>query len=234
MAKILIMDDDAHIRRFAQVHLKADGHEVVSAEDGAEGLAMVEWERPDLILLDVVMPKMDGYEVLRQLRGEEPFRGIPVIMFTTEIGTREVARGLDAGAEDYITKPFDPEEFLARVRSCLRMKELERELVEKERKLAGVETLRQTLVTLSHHINNAMTGICGNAELCRAGDVSTDRLVAVCLAETERISAVLGALDRMVKEMDIRTTDYAGFKDMMFDIEEELKRRLGGSTDQVK
>ena len=221
MAKILVIDDDPYIRRFVEIYLKAGGHDVVSAGGGAEGLAIMAEESPDLILLDVVMPEMDGYEVLRQLRGKEASRGVPVVILTSKAGSKEVVRGLDAGADEYVSKPFDPEELLARVRSCLRTKELEREVVEKERKLASVKTLRQTLMTLSHHINNGMAAISGKAQLCGLGAVSSDKLIEVCLTQTERISAVLGALDKMVREMDIPTTDYIGIQDAMFDIEEK-------------
>ena len=106
-------------------------------------------------------------------------------------------------------------------------KEAEEKLLEQERRLASVETLRQTLMTLSHHINNAMTAISGRAQMCDLGLFSADKLIEVCLSQTERISAVLGALDRMVEEMDIRTTDYVGIQNAMFDIEEELRRTLG-------
>jgi len=108
-------------------------------------------------------------------------------------------------------------------------KRSEEALLEHERRLASVETLRQMLMTLSHHINNAMTAIYGRAQLCGMGSASSDQLVELCLVQTKRISAVLSALDRMVKEMDIRTTDYVGIRNAMFDIEEELKGMLEGT-----
>ena len=100
-------------------------------------------------------------------------------------------------------------------------KEAEEKLLEQERRLASVETLRQTLVTLSHHINNAIAVVAGNAELCDSGAVPADKLISICLSQTERISAVLRALDRMVGKTDIRTTDYVGMQGAMFDIEVE-------------
>ena len=99
-------------------------------------------------------------------------------------------------------------------------------LREQETRLARGETLRQMLVTLSHHINNAIGIIFGRAELYHFGDVSADELAEACLAQTKRISAVLSALEKMEREVDLRTTDYAGLEDGMFDIEEELKRML--------
>ena len=105
-----------------------------------------------------------------------------------------------------------------------RAEEMQRE---KEIRLASVDTLRRALVTLSHHINNAMAAISGNAQLCGMGSTSADQLIEVCLLQTKRISAVLGALDKMVEEMDLRTSDYAGLQDAMFDIEDELKQSIG-------
>jgi len=102
-------------------------------------------------------------------------------------------------------------------------KRSEEALLEQERRLASVETLRQTLMTLSHHINNAMTAIYGRAQLCVMSGASSDQLVELCLMQTKRITAVLGALNTMVEEMDIRTTDYVGIQDAMFDIEEEMR-----------
>ena len=97
---------------------------------------------------------------------------------------------------------------------------------ESARRLASVETLRQTLVTLSHYINNAINAITGNAELCQLGEVSTDQLTEVCFCEAKRISAVIAALGRMVEKMDLRTADYVGLQDAVFDIEEELNHAL--------
>jgi len=128
------------------------------------------------------------------------------------------ARALSVGGRDLIQSIW---------RDVTEQKRAEAELREQESRLARAETLKQALVTLSHHINNAMTAIVGNAQLCRRGTSSVDQLIQVCLLQTKRISAVLSALDKMVRQMDIRTVNYIGLQDAMFDIEEELKRTLG-------
>ena len=127
------------------------------------------------------------------------------------------ARALSVGGRDLIQSIW---------RDVTEQKRAEEELREQESRLARAETLKQALVTLSHHINNAMTAIVGNAQLCRRGTSSVDQLIQVCLLQTKRISAVLSALDKMVRQMDIRTVNYIGLQDAMFDIEEELKRTL--------
>jgi len=182
--------------------------------------------RPDLLLLDISMPRMDGIGVLKALRADEDFRDLPVILLTARRESENKVEGLDAGADDYITKPFHVEEVVARIRSLLRLRQVQAEVVEKEKRLARVEALKQTLATLSHHINNATQAILGTAQLCQLTNEKPDRLIATCLHQTARIKAVLDCLDRMAQHMDLRTTDYAGQDNRILDIEEDLKQRL--------
>ena len=123
-AKILVVDDTPSNVKLLADALKGIGYTVVTAASGAEALEKVEAERPDLILLDVVMPGMNGYEVCRKIR-ENPAAGIlPVVMVTALEPIQEKTRGLEAGADDFLTKPIHQPELLARIRSLLRMKEL--------------------------------------------------------------------------------------------------------------
>jgi CheY-like chemotaxis protein/class 3 adenylate cyclase len=119
--KILVVDDVPENVRLMEAVLVPRGYEVVSASDGAEALARVESEQPDLILLDVVMPEMDGYAVCTQLRANEETAVLPVIMVTSSIGP-EKTKAIEAGADDFIPKPFNHDELLTRVRSLLRIK----------------------------------------------------------------------------------------------------------------
>jgi len=117
---ILVVDDDADIRRFVEMNLKLEGYRVVSAADGAMALAIVATEVPDLVLLDVMMPGVDGIEVTRRLRADSRTATMPIIMLTAKSMTADRVLGLTAGADDYIIKPFDTLELVARVRSTLR------------------------------------------------------------------------------------------------------------------
>jgi two-component system, OmpR family, response regulator MprA len=117
-AAILVVDDDAPIRRMLDRTLRADGYEVRSAPDGGAALAEVEQSVPDLILLDVAMPGLDGLAVCRRLR--ERGLATPVLLLTARDGLADRVQGLDAGADDYVVKPFETEELLARVRALLR------------------------------------------------------------------------------------------------------------------
>jgi adenylate cyclase len=123
-ARILAVDDTPESLEILRVRLEANDYEVVTASDGEEGLAMAEELRPDLILLDVMMPKLDGISVVRVLKQNPELRSIPVILVTAKSDTRDIVEGLDAGGDDYLTKPFEHAALLARVRSMLRQKAL--------------------------------------------------------------------------------------------------------------
>ena len=108
MRTVLIIDDEAPIRLLCRVNLEAEGMEVVEAPDGPSGLDVVERERPDAILLDVMMPGLDGWSVAERLLEKEDTRTIPIIFLTARADLRDRARGMDLGGLDYITKPFNP------------------------------------------------------------------------------------------------------------------------------
>lgn len=225
-ARILVVDDLPINVEFLQDELTTRGFEVFSASDGEQALKQVSALRPDLLLLDVSMPKLDGMGVLKALRADEEFRDLPVILLTARRESEGRIDGLDAGADDYITKPFHIAEVVARIRSLLRLRRFQDDILEKGKQLARVETLRQTLATLAHHINNATQAILGTAQLCEVTNDTPERLIAVCLHQTARIKAVLDCLDRMVSHMDLRTAEYAGTESRILDIDADLKRRM--------
>jgi adenylate cyclase len=122
--RILIVDDNATNVKILQTRLGSEGYEVVSAADGLEGLQAARELAPDLILLDVMMPKLDGLEVCRRLRADPDFPFTPIIMVTAMADLKDVIAGLEAGGDEYLTKPVDHAALAARVRSMLRIKRL--------------------------------------------------------------------------------------------------------------
>ncbi len=114
--KILAVDDERHIVRLVEVNLQRAGYEVVTAYDGKEALEKVKSENPDLVVLDVMMPYMDGFEVLKNLKADETTRDIPVIMLTAKAQDADVFRGWQSGVDCYLTKPFNPMELLTFVK----------------------------------------------------------------------------------------------------------------------
>ncbi len=122
--RILIVDDNEANRDILGARLKVQGYELLQAADGEEALAAVQRDHPDLILLDVMMPKLDGVEVCRRIKGDATLPFTPIILVTSKSDTRDVIAGLDAGADEYLTKPVDQAALVARVKSVLRVKAL--------------------------------------------------------------------------------------------------------------
>jgi two-component system cell cycle response regulator len=141
-ARILVVDDIEANVRLLKAKLEAEYYEVLSACDGPSGIAMAQSERPDMILLDVMMPGMDGFEVCRRLKADPTTEHIPVVMVTALDGRRDRLTGLEAGADDFLNKPIDDVTLFARVRSLARLKQMIDELREREasgRRLGVIE-----------------------------------------------------------------------------------------------
>ena len=117
---VLIVDDDPNVVALTRLYLERDGYRVLSAPDGARGLALARQERPHLVVLDVMLPRLNGLDVCRALRREPDTQGMPIIMLTARVEEDDRLAGLDLGADDYVTKPFSPRELAARVRAVLR------------------------------------------------------------------------------------------------------------------
>lgn len=124
LPKVLLVDDEANIRTLVSFNLSKAGYETLEAGDGQAALALVHSHQPDLILLDLMLPGMDGLEVCRQLKGNKSTSSIPIIMLTAKSEEIDRVIGLELGADDYITKPFSQRELLARVKAVLRRVQL--------------------------------------------------------------------------------------------------------------
>lgn len=133
--RILVVDDNQDNIEIIATRLRFRGYEILEASDGEQALALVEERAPDLILLDVMLPDIDGYEISRRIKGSDTLPFIPIILVTARDSTQDKVAGLDAGADDYLTKPINFPELEARVRSMLRIKRLQDELEEKNREL---------------------------------------------------------------------------------------------------
>ena len=116
---ILVADDEEDLRELVSYRLSRSGYEVVEAVDGQEALELATERTPDLMVLDVMMPRLDGYELTRRVREQDSLRSVPVILLTARSQETDVSRGFDVGADDYLKKPFNPDELVARVRAVL-------------------------------------------------------------------------------------------------------------------
>jgi DNA-binding response OmpR family regulator len=143
VTKVLVVDDEAPIRLLCRVNLEAEGMEVIEAADGHTGLELARSEHPDVILLDVMMPAMDGWQVAEQLFDDSRAGEIPLVFLTARAELRDRARGLELGGVDYITKPFNPGELASVVRRLLeRVRRGERDALRQEK----IAELRELLI----------------------------------------------------------------------------------------
>ena len=142
MIRVLHIDDEAPIRLLARVNLEAEGMEVIEAEDGRTGVQLAQREQPDLILLGVMMPVLDGWQAAEELRNDRETREIPIVFLTARSRLMDRAPGLELGAVDYILKPFNPMELAPRVRALLeRLERGERDELRRE-KISELRALR--------------------------------------------------------------------------------------------
>jgi DNA-binding response OmpR family regulator len=133
---ILIADDEANIRDLARLYLEKQGYQVVAVNNGAEALAQIKQEPPSLLVLDLMMPEIDGWEVCRRVRQES---NLPILMLTARDEDIDKVVGLEMGADDYLTKPFNPRELVARVRAILRRASPAASAGDKERQIGNVK-----------------------------------------------------------------------------------------------
>ena len=120
--KILVVDDEVYILHILDFSLGAEGFDVITATDGEEALAKAQRDKPDLIILDVMMPRLDGYENCRRLKSDPGTKDIPVLLLTARGRDEDRQRGVESGADDYITKPFSPNKLINRVSDILGIK----------------------------------------------------------------------------------------------------------------
>jgi len=159
------VDDNVDAVELLEKRLRSEGYFTEKAYDGEEGLKKVVEYNPDLIILDVMMPRLDGYEVCRRLKLDESTRYIPVLMLTAKSDVESKIKGLDTGADDYLPKPFNYKEISARVRSLLTIKAAHEKLVEEEKS----EALEKMMEEIAHEVRNPLVSIGGFARKVYAG-----------------------------------------------------------------
>jgi len=153
MKKILVVDDLPENVFMLQDRLEREGYEIITAYDGQSGIEKTKAEMPDLILLDVMMPGITGIEVCKTLVNDPETKNIPIILVTAKVGAEDTREGLEAGAFDYIKKPFNRVELLARVNSALKLSEAQDLLIEAEKQ----SVFAATVVTANHKIKQPLT-----------------------------------------------------------------------------
>ena len=160
MMKVLIVDDNEDALTLMKFALQKDGYDIFLAKSGQEAIDITNKERPDLILLDVMMPKMDGFTTCRKIHFCEENKNIPIIMVTAKNDINDLMRGLESGAIDYIKKPFHNLELVARVKSALQLKKATDELIKERRKTA----LMEMAASVAHNLNQPLASLVLNIQ----------------------------------------------------------------------
>jgi DNA-binding response OmpR family regulator len=171
VSKILVVDDQPINVQLLKRKLEREGMQVIPAYSGPEALELVRLEKPELILLDVMMPEMDGIEVCQRLQSDEETRSIPVIFVTARSSKEGKIEGLGVGAVDYITKPIDLDETLARVQTQLRFVAINREIIDLQRRLTEARraaTIGAVTQGIAHNLNNLLGVVIGYLDLIKA------------------------------------------------------------------
>ena len=193
---ILVVEDNADLRQFIARAL-AKEYRVHAAADGVEGLEMARRVQPDLVLADVMMPHMDGHALCRALKGDAMLATVPVILLTARVGSDAAVEGLDAGADDYLAKPFDLRELQARIRAHLRAHALQRTLDERESRLLAIGGMT---AAIAHDLKNPLTAISMLIEVASRRATSGGNSTEI-LSDLRMLARESERLRRMITEL---------------------------------
>lgn len=200
--KILIIEDDLDTVSILKMFFTKEGYEIDVANDGEEGFNLLKKVHHDLVLSDVMMPKMDGFRFCEMVRSEAEIKMTPIVLVTAKNDPGDKIVGLEKGADDYLTKPYNLVELRVRIASMLKLKKLRTELIQKEKELERIKTLEQTLVAISHHINNATAPIAGRAQICDLHDPeSVKKLIEVSIDGCNKITNTIELLSQVIYAM---------------------------------
>lgn len=228
--KILIVDDEPINLEFFDVMLSKLGFSVEKAADGEEALAKVVETDPDLLILDNIMPKLTGWEVAKKLKQDKEYRKyrqLPIIMFSAMDEVQDKIEGFELGVDDYITKPFNFSEVLARIRAVLRNKDLSRQIFRRERRIAVVESLNNSLIFFTKHINKPITKLLEAARnLNPANPDETVKFVELAKMESQEILATLRGLEDEIKELQTKEDKLKRGDLTVEDLEKKLQKHL--------
>jgi DNA-binding response OmpR family regulator len=214
--RVLLADDDAFMRLLHEEVLRSCGHEPIVASDGEEAWATFERDTPPLVILDWQMPGLDGLEVCRRIREHPEGDTTFVLVVTARDGADDLTTVLDAGADDYLSKPVTPDNLQARLRIAERRIEVSRarktaeEELRRARYLAGIG---ETTLTIQHEINNPLAALLTNASLIRTGVLTDEEMresVVVIEEQARRIADVVKRLRQIERERSAMSVEYLG------------------------
>ena len=229
---ILIVDDNPSNRKMLEIILNKSGYDTISLEDGKETIKKTAEIQPDLILLDVMMPGTDGFEVCEQLKSAKETKDIPVIFLTAKSEVESLSKGFEVGASDYLKKPYNQVELLARVKTHISLRKSFKDLEESQNRILELEKKNTILAmagTANHEINQPLTVISGNLYLLEESfsKKRKNKDQSKYFKEIEKaVQKIKEILERYRNAVELRYKDYAGTsKIIILDDETSLKKK---------
>jgi DNA-binding response OmpR family regulator len=238
MSKILIVDDEQINLDLFEVMLTKLGFDVAKASDGMEALKAVREDAPDLIVLDNIMPRLSGWEVTKILKQDEEyaeFASIPIIMFSALDDVKDKIEGFELGIEDYITKPYNFSEVLARIKAVLRNHELSQQVVQRERRIALVESLNKSLVYFTRHLRDPMVQIQKSAGVLNADDPdAVKEFVEMVGREFTSTLATLDGLEEEIEDLTKQGDQIRANEVTLDDLEEKYLKHIQSARESAE
>ncbi len=213
-SKILLIDDNALNIHMLELILQNDNYDVINSQSGLEGIKLAAEKQPDLILLDVMMPEIDGFEVCERLKNTPATSDIPVIFLTAKTDTAGIVKGFELGASDYVTRPFNRVELLARLKTHLSLRKSRDRVIELERK----NSVLAMGTTTNHEINQPLTVLSGNLFLLRETmkkNGLTDEQEKVLQKMDAAIMRIKGILSKYQNPVGAKIATYSGESKMV-------------------
>ncbi len=236
--KILIVDDEPINLDFFEVMLDKLGFVVDRAEDGETALEKIKASKPDLIILDNIMPNLSGWEVTRILKNDEEFddcKNIPIIMFSAMDNVKDKIEGFELGIDDYITKPFNFSEVLARIKAVLHSRELLRQLLDKERRIALIGSLNKSLIYFTQHVKAPVVKLLDqSSKLAHAENDGINRFITSARGEFTSILAAIDGLEDEIKDLNMKDTEDKNGEKILQELEEKFQKHFISLHDRQK
>jgi DNA-binding response OmpR family regulator len=225
--KVLLIDDEIMHRKLIKTVLGINKYTFTEAENGSQALDFVKNDEFDVILIDLNMPGLSGFDTIKELKKLEKGIQTPIIMVTAQSSLKGLIEGIELGAIDYIVKPFSHDEIRAKVNAIYKFHRMRKELSSKQAELERLKLLQQTVVTLSHHINNALSSISLYIQTVDPNDPEKVKaFIKITQEQSNKIIAVVKSIEEMAKKSDITLVDYPGTTSEMLDISEIMKKYL--------
>lgn len=234
--KILIVDDEPTNLEFFNVMLSKLGFDVEQAENGEDALEKIVKYLPDLVILDNIMPGISGWEVTKLLKNDERYsvcRDIPIIMFSAMDSVEDKIEGYELGIEDYITKPFNFSEVLARIRAVLRSRELAKQVARRERRIAVIGSLNESLLFFTQHIRKPMEKLLEASEGIDAKNPQqVENLTALIQNESRETLATLSGLEDEIEELKREESELREGELTVDDLERKFRKHFAGGGEK--